>query len=132
MELFIYVRNTGNKLVMVEIENSVRGPRRHDSKLTHWLESFAERVHQERRFADHFIQLGNAGQYEDVIQLFVCTNYKNFHSIWRKVEKVMLKHRIYSHIFYLVAEKQYWVEPLQHAQFMEHNEQQSKQLAAQL
>ncbi len=119
---------SGNKLVIVEVENSVRGPRRHGSKLTHWLESFAERVHQERRFADHFLQLGTAGKYEDAIQLFVCTSQKNFRSIWRKVENVMQQHRIYSHIFYLVADKRYWVEPLQHALFMEHNEQITKQL----
>jgi len=121
---------SGNKLVMIEVENSVRGPRRHGSKLTHWLETFTDRVYREKKFSDHFLPLGNAGQYEDVIQLFVCTTQKNFRSIWRKVEKVMQQHRIYSHIFYLVADKQYWVEPLQYAQFMEHNEQQTKALIA--
>jgi len=120
-----------NKLVMVEVENSVRGPRRHGSKLTHWLEAYADRVVREKKFSDHFLALGQAGKYEDVIQLFVCTNHKNFRSIWRKVEKIMHQHRIYSHIFYLVAEKQYWVDPLKHSKFMEHNEQQTKQLVAQ-
>ena len=119
---------SGSKLVMVEVENSVRGPKRHGSKLTHWLETYADRVNQDTKFADHFLRLGSAGKYEDVIQLFVCTSHKNFRSIWRKVEKVMQQHRIYSHIFYIVAEKQYWVEPLQKTIFIEHNEQQTVDL----
>jgi hypothetical protein len=120
-----------NKLIIVEVENSVRGPRRHGSKLTHWLEAYADRVARDKKFSDHFLALGQAGSYDDVIQLFVCTNHKNFRSIWRKVEKIMKQNRIYSHIFYLIAEKQYWVEPLKHSEFMEHNEQQTKQLVAQ-
>ncbi|MDC2891503.1 replication-relaxation family protein [Psychrosphaera algicola] len=114
---------TGDTLVMIEVENSVRGPLRHGSKLTHWLESYADRVNQEKKFSGHFLPLGIAGQYDDVIQLFVCTNHKNFRSIWRKVENVMRQHRIYSHIFYLVADRQYWVNPLKQAIFLEHNEQ---------
>ncbi|WP_165385562.1 replication-relaxation family protein [Pseudoalteromonas phenolica] len=121
---------SGNKLIMIEVENSVRGPLRHGSKLTHWLETFTDRVYREKKFTDHFLPLGKAGEYDDVIQLFICTSQKNFRSIWRKVEKVMQQNRIYSHVFYLVADKQYWVEPLRHAQFMEHNEQQTKALIA--
>jgi hypothetical protein len=37
-----------NKLIMIEVENSVRGPRRHGSKLTHWLEAYADRVAREK------------------------------------------------------------------------------------
>lgn len=81
-----------NKLIMIEVENSVRGPRRHGSKLTHWLEAYADRVAREKRFSDHFLAFGKSGSYDDDIQLFVCTNHKNFHSIWRKVEKVMQQH----------------------------------------
>ncbi|NMH61273.1 replication-relaxation family protein [Alteromonas ponticola] len=113
-----------NKFVMIEIENSVRGPRRHGSKLTHWLEVYAERLHHQTRFSGHFLALGSAGSYQDVIQIFVCTNEKNFRSIWRKVETVMQHHRTYSHVFYLVMKKKHWVSPLNGALFMEHNERQ--------
>ena len=119
-----------NKLVMIEVENSVRGPRRHGSKMTHWLESFTDRVHREKKFADHFLPLGSAGNYDDVIQLFVCTNQKNFRSIWRKVENVMQQTRIYSHVFYLIAKQQKWRDPLRHSLFTEHNERVSLDLVA--
>lgn len=111
---------------MVEIENNVRGLRRYGSKLTHLLNEYTKRGD----FLITFLQLGSAGKYEDAVQLFVCTSKKNFRSIWRKVENVMQQHRIYSHVFYLVADNKYWVEPLQQAQFMEHNEQQTKKLVA--
>lgn len=120
---------SGDKLIMIEVENSVRGPRRHGSKLTHWLETFTDRVYREKKFKDHFLPLNNAGEYDDVIQLFVCTSQKNFRSIWRKVEKVMQENRVYSHVFYLVMGNKKWVEPLRNTHFMEHNEKQTKQLA---
>lgn len=120
---------SGNKLIMIEVENSVRGPRRHGSKLTHWLETFTDRVYREKKFKDHFLPLGNAGEYDDVIQLFVCTSQKNFRSIWRKVENVMQQNRIYSHVFYLVADKQCWVDPLMSGVLLEHNESHTKNLA---
>lgn len=120
---------SGNKLVMVEVENSVRGPKRHGSKLTHWLETYSDRVVREKNFSGHFLQLGHSGDYDDVIQLFVCTSYKNFRSIWRKVEKILLQNRIYAHIFYLVIDKNYWVDPLKSGVFIEHNESHTKRLA---
>lgn len=118
------------ELILIETENSCRGPKLHGSKLTHWLEVFVERVASQRQFKGHLLQLGHTGAYSDVRQLFVCTSEKNFRSIWRKVEKVMGKEqcRIHRHVFYVVLNKPIWVNPLKSIVTLEHNERRTLEL----
>jgi len=119
-----------SELILIETENSCRGPKLHGSKLTHWLEVFVERVAIQKQFSGHFIQLGKAGVYSDIRQVFVCTSEKNFRSIWRKVERVMNveKCRIHRHIYYVILSKPRWINPLKHTVTLEHNEQRALEL----
>jgi hypothetical protein len=114
---------SGEEIVLVETENSCRGIKRQFSKLTHFEESFIDRVHREGSFSGHFLRMGSCGRYRDLRQLFVCTSEKNFRSIWRKVEKIMVNEnqRIHRHIYYAIMPNQRWINPLKNISVFEHN-----------
>lgn len=111
---------SGRDLLLVEVENSVRGVARHGSKLGEqgnklesWFPTYFERVLSEGKFAGTFPPFGKRGEYDNVWQIMVCTSEKIFRSIWRKLDKMMSDSADQGNeICYVVMKKPLWVDPL--------------------
>ena len=127
-------------MLVIEVENSVRGPARHGSKLRQegnkleaWLPPYIERLRSQGRYSDHLLPLGKNGEYSDAKEIFVCTSEKIFRSIWRKMRGLLGQfNKETGYFYYIILNKQLWVDPLRsdNIQILEHNSQEAVQLVA--
>ena len=127
-------------MIVVEVENSTRGPARHGSKLRQegsklegWLPVYIERLRSQRQYSGHLMCWGNTGYYSDAIEIFVCTSEKIFRSIWRKMYKLLGQFNdLDNFIYYIVMNEELWIDPLRasNVKILEHNSSEARQLVA--
>jgi DNA-binding MarR family transcriptional regulator len=116
---------TDRKLIVIETENTGRGKKNHGSKLTHWLEVFAQRYEDEGCYSaslwDLFPELITYDEaedrmtfpdFEDVEQVFVCSNEKNFRNIYYHVQRATseytsVRDNITYYVIYTDSEKKW-------------------------
>ena len=117
-----------NRLIAIEIENTLRGKSKHGSNLTHWLEVMAERVEHHGEASDSLRGLfGNLKNqnYEDVDQVFVCASEQIFRNVWNKVQRILLKTDCLSagdNISYFVVDGKRWHNIFESHELLSHSD----------
>lgn len=117
-----------NRLIAIEIENTLRGKSKHGSNLTHWLEVMAERIEHHYEASDSlrgvFGSLENPN-YEDVDQVFVCASEQIFRNVWNKVQRILVKNECLSagdNISYFVVDGKQWHNIFEDHELLSHSD----------
>lgn len=115
-----------NQMMMIEVENSRRGAARHGSKfhagndnkhasnkIYAFVPTYVERLQLQGNYNGNYAAWGCDGFFDDLIEVFVCTEPRNFRSVWRLVEKIAGKNGVKAgHIYYVVLRQKRWIDPL--------------------
>lgn len=117
-----------NRLIAIEIENTLRGKSKHGTNLTHWLEVMAERIEHHYEASDSlrgvFGSLENPN-YEDVDQVFVCPSEQIFRNVWNKVQRILVKNKCPSagdNISYFVVDGKKWHNIFEDHELLSHSD----------
>lgn len=117
-----------NRLIAIEIENTLRGKSKHGTNLTHWLEVMAERIEHHYEASDSlrgvFGSLENPN-YEDVDQVFVCASEQIFRNVWNKVQRILLKTDCLSagdNISYFLVDGKKWHNIFESHELLSHSD----------
>lgn len=117
-----------NRLIAIEIENTLRGQSRHGTNLTHWLEVVAEKIEHHGEASGSLRGLwGNLENpdYEGVDQVFVCASEQIFRNIWNKVQRILLKNECLSagdNISYFVVDEKKWHNIFENHELLVHSD----------
>lgn len=115
-----YVYKDRVAILIGEIENSCRGKVRHGRKLTHWLEPYSSRLAVNAEFDGTFCK----EDYHQVDMMFVSSEEGIFRNIYRKISAIFKEIRT-RNIYHLVIpnkpQKRYWIDPLESADLLIHN-----------
>ncbi|MBT48653.1 MAG: hypothetical protein CL491_00920 [Acinetobacter sp.] len=117
-----------NRLIAIEIENTLRGKSRHGTNLTHWIEVVAEKIENQGGASDSLRGLfGNLENpdYEDVDQVFVCASEQIFRNVWNKVQRILLKTDCLSagdNISYFVVDGKRWHNIFENHELLSHSD----------
>ena len=132
--------NHAGELLVCEVENSVRGPARHGSKLRKegnklesWLPVYIERMQSDGQFSDHLLPFGRQGSYDDAREIFLCSSEKVFRSIWRVMRNLLGEFNdVEGYFYYIVMRKESWIDPLRasNIEIYEHTDERIPQMLA--
>lgn len=117
-----------NRLIAIEIENTLRGKSKHGTNLTHWLEVMAEKIERHGEASDSlrglFGTLENPN-YEDVDQVFVCASEQIFRNVFNKVQRILLKTDCLSagdNVSYFVVDSTKWHNIFETHELLSHSD----------
>lgn len=120
------VMHQQKQMMMIEVENSRRGAARHGSKfhagndnkhasnkMYAFVPTYVERLKLQGNYDGNYSAWGADGFFDDLIEVFVCTEPRNFRSVWRLIKKIAGKIGVKEgHIFYVVLREKRWIDPL--------------------
>jgi hypothetical protein len=112
---------TDKRLIVIESENTYRSRNWHGPKLYSWLYACADRFEREGCFSDEYPR--PIGRFEDVEQVFVCTNELNFRSMFRMVERALEHFEAFKqNISYWIIPDKTWVNPVSTGELLLHDD----------
>lgn len=112
---------TDRRLIVIESENTYRSSGWHGPKLYSWLYACADRFEREGCFADEYPR--PIGKFDDVEQVFVCTNELNFRSMFRMVDRSLEDFEAFKqNISYWVIPVETWVNPVLTGELLLHDD----------
>lgn len=115
------VMTEDRRLIVIESENTYRSTNWHGPKLYSWLYTCADRFERDGCFADEYPR--PIGKFEDVEQVFVCTDELNFRSMYRMVERSLENFDGFKeNISYWVIPSETWVNPVLTGELLLHDD----------